>query len=88
MCAGSAVKSGLATGSATLTSGTPISDDYRIDALIEDLNYRWNTGQAIGTPVTVSYSFVSGKPPYGGTDNGTDYGFLPFSEVQKCGARH
>lgn len=69
------------------TIGTPITGDYRIDTLIEGLSFRWNAGKPVGTPVEVSYSFMTTKPTYGGTDSGGDTGFQPFSEEQKAAAR-
>jgi serralysin len=54
-----------------------------LDALI----YRWNEPQPLGTPVEVSYSFMSAKPVYGGTDIGTDRGFTPFNGEQITAVR-
>lgn len=58
--------------------------DYRIDALLEGLQYRWNAPAPLGGPVTVTYSFMAAKPVYGGTDESGDYGFSPFTAQQKA----
>ncbi|HYD80380.1 MAG TPA: M10 family metallopeptidase C-terminal domain-containing protein [Paucimonas sp.] len=63
--------------------GTPISGDYRIDVLLENSSYRWNHGAAAGTPVTVTYSFMSQMPSYGGSDTG----LVPFTTAQKQAVR-
>lgn len=76
----------------------PYTGDYRIDSLvlgvgtstgIDALQYRWNKFAPLGTPVTVTYSFMSSKPVYGGTDTGQgDIGFVPFTEAEKTAVRH
>lgn len=43
---------------ATTVIATPISGDNRIDVLLDGPNYRWNSQQAMGSPVEVSYSFA------------------------------
>lgn len=74
----------------------PYTGDYRIDALLEGypnqtglgaLGYQWNAGRALGSPVQVTYSFMSAAPAYGGTNEGTDTGFQPFNEAQKAAVR-
>ncbi|MHB1121627.1 MAG: M10 family metallopeptidase C-terminal domain-containing protein [Ramlibacter sp.] len=74
----------------------PYTGDYRIDALLEGypnqtglsaLGYQWNAGRALGSPVQVTYSFMSAAPQYGGTNEGTDTGFQPFNEAQKAAVR-
>jgi len=47
--------------------------DYRIDALLERPEFRWNAASEFGAPVQVTYSFMSAKPIYGGTDEGGDF---------------
>ncbi len=75
----------------------PYTGDYRIDTLLEGapyqsglgaLIYQWNAGRPIGSPITVTYSFMSEAPQYGGTNEGTDTGFQPFNEAQKAAVRH
>lgn len=67
--------------------------DYRIDTLllgvgaetgVQALEYRWNAGSPLRAPVTVTYSFMAAKPIYGGTDDGTDTGFSPFTLAEKA----
>ncbi len=65
----------------------PYTGDYRIDTLLEGLQYRWNAGAALGTSVAVTYSFMTVKPFYGGTDSGGDRGFEAFTVQQKEAAR-
>lgn len=74
----------------------PYTGDYRIDALLEGypnqtglgaLGYQWNASRALGSPVQVTYSFMSAPPQYGGTNEGTDTGFQPFNEAQKAAVR-
>ncbi|MEQ1890734.1 MAG: DUF4214 domain-containing protein [Alphaproteobacteria bacterium] len=42
----------------------PHTGDYRKDALIESLSYRWNAESPVGTPVTVTFSFAAARPTY------------------------
>ena len=75
----------------------PYTGDYRIDTLLlgvgtqtglQALQYRWNAGSALGTPVTVTYSFMAAKPVYGGTDDGVgDFGFSQFTVAEKTAVR-
>lgn len=75
----------------------PYTGDYRIDTLLEGaagetgvgaLDYRWNVNAPLGTQVTVTYSFMTVKPYYGGTDDGDgDTGFRPFTTAQKTAVR-
>lgn len=63
--------------------GTPITGDYRIDTLLESADFRWNADKPAGSVVEVTYSFMTVKPSYGGTDSGGDTGFQIFTEAQK-----
>ncbi len=63
----------------------PHTGDYRKDALIESLNFRWNAGSPVGTPVTVTYSFAAAPPSY---VRAIDIqGFEPFSAYDQNLAR-
>lgn len=92
LCGG---KSALDTGSSGTLPPPPAdpvivqahTGDYRIDALLENLDFRWNKGQALGTSVTVTYSFMTAKPTYGGTDSEGDVGFQPFTSQQQAAVR-
>jgi serralysin len=71
--------------------------DYRIDTLVEGvgtltglsaLEYRWNYPGGLGTRTNVTYSFMTAKPTYGGTDDGQgDTGFSQFTAAQKAAVR-
>ncbi len=67
--------------------GKPISGDYRIDALLESISNRWNLNGALGSAVEVTYSFMTEKPTYGGTDSDGATGFQPFTDAQKVAVR-
>lgn len=57
---------------------TKFSGDYRIDALLEDIDFRWNKDKSIGAAVEVTFSFMEAKPTYGGTDDGLALVFTVF----------
>lgn len=65
----------------------PYTGDYRIDTLIGGADTRWNSASPMGTPVTVSYSFMSSRPVYGGTDDGTNWGFSSFNTAQRTAVK-
>jgi hypothetical protein len=59
--------------------------DYRKDALIESLDFRWNAGSPVGTPVSVTFSFAAAPPTYVRTADLV--GFSPFSTYERELAR-
>jgi hypothetical protein len=61
--------------------------DYRVDTLLDSLVERWNVGSPLGTAVSVTYSFMTARPPYGGTDDGNGTGFSQFNTAQKTAVR-
>lgn len=65
-----------------ITRQAASSGDYRIDALLFPDQDRWNSLAAIGTPVPVTYSFLSSA-----NDPGDDVGFAPLNDTQIAGAR-
>lgn len=70
---------------ATTTIARPISNDPRIDALLDKENYRLNNGSPIKTPVTVTYSFPSQLPTsYTGEEAN---GWAPFSTEQQTATK-
>ncbi|MBI5275333.1 MAG: M10 family metallopeptidase C-terminal domain-containing protein [Burkholderiales bacterium] len=80
------------TWQAANLSPTPVvaysyTGDYRIDCVIEGLSYRWNAGSSLGTPVTVTYSFMKSAPWYGGNEGADSYGFSQFTTAQKEAVR-
>lgn len=74
----------IGTTQTTVISNT-ISGDYRIDVLLEDSAYRWNRASAPGTPVDVTYSFMTAAPVY--TGYGNKIGFMSFTTEQKSAVR-
>lgn len=62
-----------------------ISGDYRIDVLLEGDAYRWNSSSALGTPVEVTYSFMTSAPTYTAYSN--QVGFMIFTAEQKTAVR-
>lgn len=64
---------------------TAISGDYRIDVLLEDTGSRWNWASPVGTPIEVTYSFMSAAPVY--ASDGNKVGFMTFTAEQKAAAR-
>ncbi|PXX39679.1 M57 family metalloprotease [Undibacterium pigrum] len=63
----------------------PFSGDYRIDVLIDDINYRWNAGKTLGTAVEISYSFI--KAPASYASDSDKNGFKAFTAEQMAAAR-
>ena len=62
-----------------------ISGDSRIDALLEDMSARLNSDAALGTAITVTYSFPTRLPDaYRGDDA---FGWRPFNSQQQTAAR-
>lgn len=67
----------------TVVHNQNISDDYRIDALLFDATTRWNYPEALGSLVTVSYSFMTSVPSYGGNVSKADSGFYALNQNQQ-----
>ena len=63
----------------------PISGDYRIDVLLEDVSYRWNSPGPLQSSVTVTYSFMTAAPAYAEAED--KRGFTAFTDDQKTAAR-
>lgn len=61
--------------------------DYRIDVMLDNPDFRWNIGQAVGTPVEVTYSFMVADPAYGDGSGGPTQQFRVFTDAQKAAAR-
>ncbi len=67
-----------------------ISGDYRKDALLEGLEYRWNDSGALGSAVTVTFSFPTTAPNYS-DDSATAEeanGFQAFTADQQAAVRN
>jgi serralysin len=56
--------------------------NYRLDALLFPNTDRWNDVAPLGTPVVVSYSFLSSAG-----NSADNFGFAAMNETQKAGAR-
>ena len=92
LCAGKVTPEHAGSSNLPPAPATPVvtnsfTGDYRIDTLLEDLSYRWNSATSLGSPVTVTYSFMTAKPVYGGTDSGGDTGFTAFTAQQQQATR-
>lgn len=66
-------------------SGPVSAGNYPVSALLPSGTPRWNQSAALGTPVTVTYSFMAAIPWY--ASYGSAFGFEPMSETQKAAAR-
>ena len=62
-----------------------ITGDYRKDALLEGLEFRWNHTAPVGTSVTVTFSFPSEAPAYADAEDKN--GFQPYSADQQQAVR-
>jgi len=63
----------------------PISGDYRIDVLLEDAGYRWNSSGPLQSSVTVTYSFMTVAPAYAEPED--QKGFSKFTSDQQAATR-
>lgn len=70
---------------ATTTIARPISNDPRIDALLEQETYRLNNGSPLKTPVTVTFSFPRELPSTYTGENAA--GWTAFSSEQQAATR-
>lgn len=59
----------------------PFTGDYRKDALLESLDFRWNNLLPIGSPVTVTFSFAEAAPGYASVAD--RFGFQPFTADER-----
>ncbi|MBC7603861.1 MAG: M10 family metallopeptidase C-terminal domain-containing protein, partial [Ramlibacter sp.] len=67
----------------------PYTGDYRVDVLLDSdpgnlsVTSRWNYGSPLGTPETITYSFMNSVPSYGGNQAFTGAtGFRVFTPQQ------
>lgn len=61
------------------------SGDYRIDVLLPSESARWNASKAVGSAVSVTFSFMSEAPSYADAED--KKGFSVFNEEQKAATR-
>ena len=72
------------TGTGTVTPQSVPA--YYIDALINEYDYKWGSG-GIGTPVTVTYSFLTSVPGYYDPNAPERVNFAPMNAVQMATVR-
>lgn len=78
-----------------MATSNPSSQPYYVDALLYPEEPRWNSDSPLGTPVTVSYSFMTSLPTYYDADPNGIWNlteeqasdFIPFSFAQSQAAR-
>jgi serralysin len=58
---------------------------YYVSALLPSGTPRWNDSSSIGTPATVTYSFMTQSPAYAWFDDA--FGFAPMSAAQQAAVR-
>lgn len=75
----------VVSNQATTVIVNPYSGDYRIDVLLPSASARWNFGSPVGTPVTVTYSFMAASPTY--ADANDKKGFSAFNAEQMLATR-
>ena len=79
----------LAPAAATTTAATATAQGapaYYVDALINEYDYKWGSG-AIGTPVTVTYSFLTSVPSYYASNAAERVNFAPMNATQMAVVR-
>ncbi|NYZ22440.1 M10 family metallopeptidase C-terminal domain-containing protein, partial [Azospirillum oleiclasticum] len=64
-----------------------LTGNTSIDALLAGNGYRWNAGAAVGTPVTITYSFPSTLPGYYAANAAERNGFQAVTAGMKAGIR-
>jgi serralysin len=87
LCQGGALVIG-GSGSDALQPASLKSADalpYYISALLPSGTWRWNDTSDVGTPVNVTFSFMTQAPDY--ATSGDRNGFAPMTETQKSAAR-
>ena len=68
-----------------ISSGANATLPYYVSALLPSDTPRWNEASGVGTPVNVTFSFMTQAPSYASWAD--SYDFAPFSESQKSAAR-
>jgi hypothetical protein len=72
---------GSGGGSAAAAAGVP----YYVAALLPPDTPRWNEKSSLGSPVTVTYSFMTTSPSYAWFDD--SFGFAPMSAAHQSAVR-
>jgi serralysin len=68
-----------------ISSGASATLPSYVSALLPSTTPRWNEASGVGTPVNVTFSFMTQTPFYASWAD--SYDFAPFSESQKSAAR-
>ena len=66
-------------------SGAAAEVPYYMAALLPPETPRWNESSGLGTPVTVTYSFMTKSPSYAYFDDA--FGFAPMNATQQSAVR-
>lgn len=74
----------MTTQSQTIIS-KKFSGDYRIDVLLDDVKFRWNTFSPLGTEVQIPFAFLT--TPASNASAEDKNGFTPFSAVEMNAVR-
>jgi serralysin len=59
----------------------PFSGDYRIDVLLDNVDFRWNFGSALATPVIVKYSFLTTPSSYATAEDKIGFSVFTSQEI-------
>lgn len=59
-----------------------ITKDDRIDAVLAGLDYRWNAASPPGTPVKLTYAFMTQVPTYAEAEDGEQFSVFTSSQKQ------
>lgn len=82
-CAGRPADSSALSGPDRIDRQFAATGNYRLDALLYPDTNRWNDVAPLGTPVVVSYSFLT-SPQGNASDN---FGFAEMNDTQRAGTR-
>ena len=74
----------MATQQETVIS-KPFSGDYRIDVLLDDVKYRWNSHSPLGTEVQIPFSFLTTPASYASAEDKN--GFNAFTDAEMAATR-
>jgi serralysin len=87
VCCCAACQAALNAAAAPSGSSALSAPGYAVDSLLLTDSMRWNYPGAVGTPASVSYSFLQSVPSYYAADAGERVGFQAFSASEIEGAR-
>lgn len=84
-CDGEGAGHAVYTPQGLTSSGANGTVPSYVSALLPSNTPRWNAASGVGTPVNVTFSFMTQAPYYASWND--SYAFAPLSEVQKSAAR-